>query len=61
MAQRFIASADTRKTEEALAKKDQEIADLQAKLENLAEMMAEKLDEGEARRKPGRPRKEAAE
>ena len=61
MAQRFVASADTRKTEEALAKKDQEIADLQAKLENLAEMMAEKLDEGEARRKPGRPRKEAAE
>jgi hypothetical protein len=61
MAQRFLASADTRKTEEALALKDQQIADLQAKLENLAEMMSEKLDASETKRGPGRPRKEAAE
>jgi hypothetical protein len=61
MAQRFLASADTRKTEEALALKDQQIADLQAKLENLAEMMSEKMDASETKRGPGRPRKEAAE
>jgi hypothetical protein len=61
MAQRFLASADTRKTEEALAVKDQQIADLQAKLENLAEMMAEKLDAAEpSKRGPGRPPKQAA-
>jgi len=61
MAQRFLASADTRKTEEALAIKDQQIADLQAKLENLAEMMAEKLDAAEpSKRGPGRPPKQAA-
>jgi hypothetical protein len=61
MAQRFLASADTLKTEEALAIKDQQIADLQAKLENLAEMMAEKLDAAEpSKRGPGRPPKQAA-
>ena len=62
MAQRFLASADSRKFETAMAEKDQELADLRAKLDNLADMMAEKLDEAEApRRGPGRPRKEAAE
>jgi hypothetical protein len=41
-----------------LAEKDQQIADLQAKLENLAELVAEKLDAAEApKRGPGRPPK----
>jgi hypothetical protein len=62
MAQRFLASADNRKVEQALAEKDAELADLRAKLDNLATMMAEKMDADEApRRGPGRPRKEAAE
>jgi hypothetical protein len=61
MAQRFLASADSRKFEQSLAEKDQELADLRAKLDNLADMMAERLDEAEApKRGPGRPRKEAA-
>ena len=61
MAQRYLASSDTRKTEQALAEKDQQIADLSAKLENLAEMMAEKLDAVEpAKRGPGRPPRQAA-
>jgi hypothetical protein len=63
MARRFLDSADTRKFEQSLAEKDAELADLRAKLDNLAEMMADKLDGEEApRRGPGRPRKaEAAE
>ena len=61
MAQRYLASSDTRKTEQALAEKDQQIADLQAKLENLAELVAEKLDAAEApKRGPGRPPKQAS-
>jgi hypothetical protein len=60
MAQRYLASSDTRKTEQALAEKDQQIADLQAKLENLAEMIADKLDAAEQpKRGPGRPPKQA--
>ncbi len=62
MAQRFLASSDSRKFETAMAEKDQQIADLTAKLDNLATMMAERLDADDApRRGPGRPRKEAAE
>lgn len=62
MAQRFLASADSRKFEQSLAEKDQELADLRAKLDNLASAMAERLDAEDApRRGPGRPRKEAAE
>jgi hypothetical protein len=60
MAQRYLASADTRKTEQALAEKDQQIADLQAKLENLAEMMAERLEAEPPKRGPGRPPKQAS-
>lgn len=59
-AQRFLAAQDNVKVEKALQEKDQQIADLQAKLENLAEMMAARLDADEApKRGPGRPRKEA--
>ena len=62
MAQRFLASADSRKFEQSLADKDAELADLRAKLDNLATMMADRLDADDApRRGPGRPRNVEAE
>lgn len=59
-AKRFVDTKDAGRFETKLAEKDQQIADLQAKLENLAEMMAQRLDaaDAEPRRGPGRPRKE---
>lgn len=60
MAQRFLASADSRKFEQELATKDAMIADLSAKLDNLATMVAERLDAEETPKRRGRPPKEQA-
>lgn len=59
-AARFLTGLSGNKVEVALAEKDQQIAALQAQMEQMAEMIASKMDaDEEPKRGPGRPRKDA--
>lgn len=59
-AKRFLASVDKTAVSKALEEKDQEIADLKAQMEELANMVRSQAA-AEPRRGPGRPPKQPAE
>lgn len=58
---KFLESKDTNKIAGELAAKDEQIAALTQRLDQLAQMVADQADADVEKRKPGRPRKAEAE